>query len=75
MLGMVEWKVTIYELPFMPHKVVICAVTRMLMYQCHAVAFTNAEMMVLVVLVSINVITYCSVCACIVLIFLKEPVT
>ena len=44
--GYWEWsegKVIIYELPSMPHEVVIGAVTRMLMYQCHAVAFTNAE--------------------------------
>ncbi|CAG8608172.1 1999_t:CDS:2 [Diversispora eburnea] len=41
-----EWsngEVIIYELPSISHEVVIGAVTRMLLYQCNAVAFTDAE--------------------------------
>ncbi|CAG8470291.1 5711_t:CDS:2 [Diversispora eburnea] len=44
--GCWEWsngEVIIYELPSMPHEVIIGAVTRMLLYQCNAVAFTNTE--------------------------------
>ncbi|CAI2173914.1 16754_t:CDS:2, partial [Funneliformis geosporum] len=44
--GCWEWsdgKVLIYEFPSMPHEVGIGAVTRILLHQCDAVAFTNAE--------------------------------
>ncbi|CAG8668058.1 10836_t:CDS:2, partial [Diversispora eburnea] len=44
--GCWEWsngEVIIYELPSLPHEVVIGAVRRMLLYQCNAVAFTDAE--------------------------------